>query len=555
MTRRFTIALLAALLLAGAGCSDSAQTNDDARVTPDGGGDATPADVGVDAPAPLALGAFYELDADSSGKIAASLPVNGDETMMVLLLSLDDQGVVQHDYTVNSKIAAMRGAPPAPATPAQPSFAAASPWPAPRRCTFAQRLQRLLAEAKGKKLAPPTYAAASVPPKVGETREFKVGSGGGTPVTITAEAIHVDNVAVFWIDKTTTPLATISSEDLKQLTDEFANIIVPRERVYFGKESDVDGDGLISVLLSPLVAGSAVAYVSPCDLVNASSLPGCAASNGMELVYLSPPSSLQPPYNTARALLETVAHEFQHAIYFYRKFVLNQTVGTNENPYVTEGLSHLAQDLSGYQSGNLYVLAATLGEIDLVSVPNSVGDKILKYVPGSADGVLRGAGYMLLRYFFDQAGGDAIDSNGDPQDKGGIAWLRGFMDQPETGLASLLASTKMSYADLVTQYWTAVALSNRVAGGKPVSTDPRYNYLPTVTDSVTGRQRGCDLFGATHAGPIPGPATQDFDTADGKLRPGGAELLVLKVEKAGTLEVEVTTAAQAKARVRVIRIR
>jgi hypothetical protein len=275
----------------------------------------------------------------------------------------------------------------------------------------------------------------------------------------------------------------------------------------------------------------------------------------MELVYLSPPSSLQPPYNTARALLETVAHEFQHAIYFYRKYVLNKTVGNDENPYITEGLSHLAQDLSGYQSGNLYVLAATLGQVDLVSVPNAMGDDILRAVQGQADGVLRGAGYMLLRYFFDQAGGDAIDSNGDPQDKGGIAWLRGFIDQPENGIASLLAATKLGYADAVTQFWTAVALSNRVSGGKPVSSDPRFSYLPTSTDPVTGRLRGCDLFGATHAGPIPGPATQDFDTADGKLRPGGAELLTLDVDKAGTLELTVTTTPEAKARVRVIRIR
>jgi hypothetical protein len=550
---------LALLTLAGAGCSETAVN----APAPDlsGASDVGPADTTLvsdaglnhdsapDLPDPqnLAVGQFQEGTADAGGKISLTLENAETKSFIALLISTDYTPLEGHGYTTKlSNVPAKN-----------PSRAPGAPMPIPPSCDFGSRLQQTLQWAKGKTLwQPKSYSTASMVPSLGDTRTFKIRDGAQT-VVITGEAIAVDEVAVFWLDKTTTPLATIDAADLKQLADGFAKTIVPRERLYFGKESDIDGDGRIGVLLSPVVAKSAVAYVSPCDLIDPVLIPGCAASNQMELVYLSPPSSLQGPYNTPTALLETIAHEFQHAIYFYRKYILNNQVsGAGENPYVTEGLSHLAQDLSGYQAGNLYVVSATLDGIGQVSLPNLTGDSIKGYVPGTGDGIMRGASYLILRYLFDQAGGDSLDAAGVPVDQGGIAWLHSFIDQKEDGDAAFEKAAGMPLAQLTRQFWTAMALSNRGPGGSPLNTDPRYNFLPTTTDVITGRQRGCNLFAAFHASQMLGPALQPLEQADGTLMGGGAEFLTFKAAAdQSTLTVEVQAPTAAKAMLRLIRIK
>jgi MYXO-CTERM domain-containing protein len=558
----WTAAALTCLIAAvafSAGCSDDSQAQDSGAK--DASVDANALDTGPDAETPLALGQIVDVEADSSGVIQASVPLAGGEQLMLLLLSRDGTPLAQYEYSVVKTTSARLSSPVAKRAGDNGGHDhAASQSARAHPCRSMREIARVVDTARKPlwKLARSSRGTfANNPPKVGDTRSFDLRTSGTSVSTITAEALRVDNVAVFWIDKTTTPLATIEAATLKELGDNFAKVVIPRERQLFGQESDVDGDGLIHVLLSPLVnAGGAVAYVSPCDLIKAGTIPGCVTSNGMELIYLSPPETLGPPYNTPKAMLETIAHEFQHSIYFYRKFILNKAEGTIENPYITEGLSHLAQDLTGYQAGNLYVQVATLQQIDLVSVPNVVDSKISSYVPQPGDGVMRGAGYFLLRYLYDRAGGDAIDAQGVITDKGGIAWLRSFVDNDKTGLASALQSSKLSYEQLVEGFWTTMALSNRVAGGKPVSQDPAHSFLPTSTDPATDRQRGCDLFASFHASQMVGPATQELSAADGKLRPGGAELLVVK-PAAGKDRYEVTlqTNPALKAKLRLIRIR
>jgi hypothetical protein len=274
----------------------------------------------------------------------------------------------------------------------------------------------------------------------------------------------------------------------------------------------------------------------------------------MELLYLSPPSSLKPPYNTAAALLETAAHELQHLIYFNRKYLLNNNTSASENPYITEGLSHLAQDLSGYQAGNLYVLWSSLKGVGQLSVPNLGSNEITGYVP-AADGLMRGGGYLLLRYLFDQAGGDAMDSAGKPLDRGGIAWLRKFSDSKELGTTNYVNSSGLKQETLISQFWTAMALSNRGSSGGALSTDKRYNFLPISSDPLTSRQRGCNLFTRFHSFQLTGPDSATFDRADGSLLAGGAEFLTLSPASGQkTLSFSISTTPEARALARLIRL-
>ena len=115
---------------------------------------------------------------------------------------------------------------------------------------------------------------------------------------------------------------------------------------------------------------------------------------------------------------------------------------------------------------------------------------------------------------------------------------------------------KITYDDFVEGFWTTMALSNRSAGGKPVSQNPAHNFLPTTTDNLTGRQRGCDLFASFHASQLIGPKTQELKSADGKLRPGGAELLITKVPaNSEQFKASFQLAPALKAKLRIIRVR
>jgi hypothetical protein len=260
--------------------------------------------------------------------------------------------------------------------------------------------------------------------------------------------------------------------------------------------------------------------------------------------------------NTTKAILETVAHELAHAIYFNRKYLLNGTAAlASENPYITEGLSALAQDLTGYQAGNFFVAWAGLEGVSQLSVPNMTSNALKSYVPGEADGIMRGGEYLFMRYLFDRAGGDALDAQGAPVDKGGIAWLRSFEDAKETGEAAVLKTTKLTMAALVEDFWTALALSNRGANGAPISSVAKYNFQAVTTDPLTGRLRGFNLFGSFHGQQLTGPASVKLSAADGSLLAGGAEYLLVGASGKENLTFTIETDPAAKARARLIRVK
>ena len=552
------VMIACSLCLAGA-CSDDTTEQPDSGVTPDAklnhdgiadsvhDGAATP----DGATGALKVGQFTEFKADTTGKVSGSTSTSGSEQFILLLLSDDTTALASHKYTVSQGTGSSSKASPGPTNLPRP----AAPGPGVRRCKFHQKVQAILDSKPDRLREDKPYLFAGTPPKKGDTRTFKI-RDGSTVKTITAKCVHVDTKAAFWLDDTTTPKASIDAQSLTDLADGFGKTILPREQLYFGKESDINSDGLVGVLLSPLVSKSAMAYVSPCDLLDPKVVTYCGHSNEMELIYLSPPSSLSPPYNTAKALLETIAHEFQHAIYFHRKFVMNNITTTNENPYITEGLSALAQDLSGYQAGNLYVQMMTLQKHDVLAVPNLLSSKISSYVPQPNDGYMRGGEYFLMRYLFDQAGGESLDSKGMPVDKGGLKWLHAFIDSKDTGETNATKTSGLTLDTLAGDFWTAMALSNRGTGGAAINPDKRYNFLPTTSDPFTARQRGCNLHAAFHGTQLTGPKLTALKSADGMLRPGGAEFLNVDAPGAGgSLTFSVTVPAAAKARVRLIRIK
>lgn len=386
--------------------------------------------------------------------------------------------------------------------------------------------------------------------ELGDTTTFEV-YNGARYVDIDAEAIAVTDELVVWEDTTTdNEFGSVDEDLMAEVIDQLEQIVLPRERELFGDESDVDGDGKLWVLMSYTVNQyGAAAYVTWCDI---GVTEGCYGyGHDHEIVYLGY-NDPDDSHASADGITETVAHELAHLIYAYHKVLLNGATGLDENIYVTEGTSALAQDLTGFNNGNQYVWAAaidmseTYGSDDYSIQAVSLNDLFRgsTYYDQARDGALRGGGYLFLRYLFEQAGGLSVYGDGSYQDLGGIAWAREFFSVPESGVDAVELTTGAGFWELALDFYTALVVS-----GRGINDDPTYNFQERFEDPLTGYSYGVDPYANIHGWlQLSGPPVQPLDEADGSLRAGGVEYLEVAVE-AGVLRVPVADAARARARV------
>lgn len=533
MLRNMTAALAAAALVGFwvGGCSDDDRPGDNNNSVPDAAVDAE-IDAGPEG-LELDLGEVAAVEPDASGIAEVTLiTAGGDEEFLILVQSRAEGQNVERAFT--------GGLPQQKGRRATTQDERLRKWgclSAGGRVDLADVVTGLegLPVPRGHLDRPGPRPAP--PPNVGEMVDFEIGTSGGV-VTVAAEVLLVSASLVVALDRDTDPSLELDATMLTEIAAGFEDIVLPRERIFFGQESDVNDDGHVTVLFSPLVyEDGATAYVNPYDLItDPSARPPGVAANDQELLYVTPPQMLPPYMGTANAIVETLAHEFQHAIYFYRKYQLNDIVGDPESAYITEGLSALAQDLTGYQAGNFFVAMAGLDEMDDISINDLVASAGF-YFP-DRDGPLRGGAYNLIRYLYDQAGGDVVLPGGDIDvaNSPGVAWLRALVDSPALGVANIETAAGQPLTDIATDWYTAQMVDDRTdAQDQPLNTDPRYNYLPTVADPLTGRTRGTTMF-ESFMGMVnkTGPLIRDFAQADGAIRLGGAEYLRLTATSSPT---------------------
>ncbi len=388
------------------------------------------------------------------------------------------------------------------------------------------------------------------PPAVDEVRQFHVQDASSAVVTIDARCQYVDDEFALWYDITSTPLPVI--DDIAEVARLYSEIVMPRERIFFGQESDYNEDGIIHVLVSRLVSDvGASAYFYPCDLIEDPSISmGCLYGNHAEMVYFAPPEGGMMGRPTAIA--ETLAHETSHLIYFHRKFLLNEQPTVQENVYVTEAGAALAQDVTGMAGGNFFVTQYGLEQIEVfraidILIPSSGYDY-------SRDGSLRGNAYLFLRYLYDQNGGDEVQADGSFIDPGGIAWLNGFVDSADTGIDNVeVTMGGQDIDDILFDFYTALIMSNRGPDSSPITDEPAYNFLPTATDPLTDRTRGVDMFGSFRdMFYLTGPATATIEVNDGILYSTGVQYLTF--DASGVVTVAIEVQPEADAWVRLVRL-
>lgn len=401
---------------------------------------------------------------------------------------------------------------------------------------------------------PPVRAADAEPPVVyataGDHRSFTVYDGSAY-VEVDAEATHVTDELVIWNDVTTVnPLGDIPSDTLDGVVGSFEQVVLPRTRQVFGQESDVEGSGRIDVLTSFTVNDyGAIAYVTWCDL---GELAGCGGrSNGSETIYMGIPDP-SSDYSSPNAITEIWAHELNHLVYASHKYVDNGQLDARENIYLTEGMSELAQDLTGFNNGNQYIWASAIdmrefyGNEDYSTQGVSVNDFLRgeSYYSARRDGPLRGGAYLFLRYLFEQAGGFVVNDDGSFTDAGGMAFLHDWFNAPELGPDCVEALTGRSTEDVALDWYTALVLT-----GRNLNDDPVFNYDDRVQDPITKFEFGVDPYAVIHGWlTLSGPPVQPIAEADGKLRAGGVEYLEVVVEEPGVVQIAVDAAALPRAR-------
>ena len=384
----------------------------------------------------------------------------------------------------------------------------------------------------------------------GSRRTFTVWNGERA-VDVEGELIELTEELILWRDVTTeNPLGDIEEETLEEIVETFEAIVLPRTRQIFGEISDVEGSKRIDVLISYTVNQyGAVAYVSTCDIGD---LYGCGGwGNGSEIIYMGIPDP-ESSYSSANAIVEIWAHELNHLVYGWHKYILNGQLSAEENIYLTEGFSELAQDLTGFNNGNQYIWASAIDMRDFYEDEDystqgiSINDVLRGsgYYDALRDGPLRGAAYLFLRYLFEQAGGMLVDEAGGFEDAGGMTWLQTWFDAPELGVDCVEATTGRDLLDLAMDWYTALVVT-----GREINDDPVYNYQEREQDPLTTYEFGVDPYATIHGWlTLNGPPVQPLETADGWIRAGGVEYLQVTVSEPGTVSIPVDPAALPRAR-------
>jgi hypothetical protein len=325
-------------------------------------------------------------------------------------------------------------------------------------------------------------------------------------VPSTATAKVVGNRVAIYVDDSAPP--GYSQTDLDNVGQLFDTQLYPIDTTAFGRESDLDSNGVVIVLLTPRVnalspdcqtSGSVIlGYFFGLDL-----LPSQAHSNDGEIFYGAVPGSMTTgcSISTSRAieaLPGVFIHEFQHMISF-NQHVLIRNSGA-EDTWLNEGLSHFAEELGGEN-----VPDALCTPPNCESQFNSDNiDNSFKYLdsletnfliePSTSSGTLpeRGADWLFVRWL-----GDHFAAT-EPQ---ATELTRALVQTSLTGAANVTAATGEDFSTLVSQWQMANYLTN-LPGFTP-STD-RLEYKTLDLRSIYQSNFGAyplvpDLAGASYS--------------------------------------------------------
>lgn len=326
--------------------------------------------------------------------------------------------------------------------------------------------------------APAPAAGSTRVPVVGERRDFNVLGAGGTFTKVTGEVRFVSQQAALYVDVSVLP--DVPNSLLEGLATRFDEPTFPLIKESYGDVSDVDGNGHVIILLTPVVNrltprgadGFAAGFFFGLDL-----LVEEESGNQGEIFYLlvpDPTGQFSTPHTVSeleRVLPAILAHEFQHMIHFNER-VLKRGAERTDALWLSEALAHTAEDVvaeyfmaqGDFDSAKLFS-AENYGRAALfLDAPSSWS---LIVSAGLASLEERGAGWLFVRYLEERFGGNSL--------------LRALTQTTLTGTENVTFVAGSSWPSLLADWGAAVGVEGQPAERRAmVRSELQYPVLDLV---------------------------------------------------------------------------
>jgi hypothetical protein len=559
VTANFPRWTLFAGALAAAGCGSGSEPNPPSGV-----------DCSAVAPSELAVGAFTVLDASQTACVR--IPAPGAQEAAYLYVGLATEGrETQNGITANYDL---KGGSGLTAAIGSPNLAALDQGPAAAE-SFHDRLrarERSLSEHPAA-MGRPRISASVVPtpPVVGSKRTFDVCATTTCDSFVQSHAtakVVGQRVAIFLDDSV--PAGGYTQADLDQVGALFDSHLYPIDTTAFGRESDLDNNGVVIVLLSQRVnelspncnsANSVIlGYFFGLDL-----LPSQSHSNDGEIFYGIVPGSATPGCTLSKTFAEenlppVFIHEFQHMISFNQHVLVRQ--GTTEDTWLNEGLSHFAEELGGRQiPDNLCqpdfdsCESQFIGD-DLNDAFSYLTDPEANFViePSSSGGTLaeRGANWLFVRWLADHF---AATQPLAPE------LSRALVQTSLNGSANVAAVTGEDFSTLIAQWQMANYLAS-LASFTPSSDRLLYRKENTDFRAIFLANFNNGVFSKPY--PLTPDSTRTGNYSHSGVLRGGSGKHLLIIQPAGAAEASfllsapggtATVPATVKPRIALVRVR
>ncbi len=361
-----------------------------------------------------------------------------------------------------------------PVVALQTASGAAPLAPAGNAAQFDATLRRLEGELAADPRHRPLTAASpglTQAPPLGDMKSFKTCSNLACTsfVTVQATARFIGTHVAVYVDNDVPQNDPLTDADLAKLGTTFDTYHYPIDTTAFGRESDIDGNGVVLILATDAVNnltpdctnGRVIGYFFGGDL-----LPG-ANSNRAEIFYtlVPAPATAKCTAVTRTAALSnlkpTLIHEFQHMISFNQHVLLRG--GTSEEVWLNEAMSHFAEELGGRQVPDAECIADSftscrsqysggniLDAYDYLKNPEA---RFMVF-PTSSTGTLeeRGAVWLFLRWVLDHfSGADSILAT---------ATTRALDGTALTGAANISSVTGGDFSQMVPRWLMAAYLDD-----------------------------------------------------------------------------------------------
>jgi len=230
----------------------------------------------------------------------------------------------------------------------------------------ASRVSKSVARAVSASMSPGSPAVRTSVPTVGSTRSFHVLSNdqGTAFSTVTAQLVYAGSDVLIYLDASA-PTAGFTSAQLQTFGQLFDQTFYPIATTAFGPPSDIDQNGHVIMLMTPVVNALTTSsecqtqgYVAGFFVEDDLAGSGAADSNNGEIFY-----SIVPDPNGTKSCAHSVdevgldvpatfMHELQHLISFSQHVVVHN--GVPEYGWLDEGLSIVAEELGSLYYENKY---------------------------------------------------------------------------------------------------------------------------------------------------------------------------------------------------------